>query len=179
MEDIFFKIMIRNCLMLFCAFSCQEIMPIFFLCGKYFVALHFKKKRLMEIIKTVVDLEGLLQGYRHSNKTIGLVPTMGALHDGHASLVRRCVAENDICVVSLFVNPTQFNNKEDLQLYPRTPEKDFQLLETIGADVVFFLHPKRRSIRRLIHVFSTLEILSRLWKDGSARGGILMALPRW
>lgn len=91
----------------------------------------------MEIIKTVVDLEGLLQGYRHSNKTIGLVPTMGALHDGHASLVRRCVAENDICVVSLFVNPTQFNNKEDLQLYPRTPEKDFQLLETIGADVVF------------------------------------------
>lgn len=91
----------------------------------------------MKVIQTVKGLEGLLEQQRQEGKTVGFVPTMGALHEGHATLVKRCVAENDICVVSVFVNPTQFNNKEDLRLYPRTPEKDNALLESIGVDIVF------------------------------------------
>lgn len=69
--------------------------------------------------------------------SVGLVPTMGALHEGHASLVRRSVSENDATVVSVFVNPTQFNDKNDLAKYPRTLEADCALLESIGATVVF------------------------------------------
>lgn len=91
----------------------------------------------MEIIHTISRLEEALQSYRREGKTIGFVATMGALHEGHAALVKECVANNDLCVVSLFVNPTQFNNKEDLQLYPRTPEEDSRLLESIGADILF------------------------------------------
>ena len=68
---------------------------------------------------------------------VGFVPTMGALHEGHASLVRRSVAENDITVVSVFVNPTQFNDKNDLQNYPRTLDADCKLLDEVGADIVF------------------------------------------
>lgn len=91
----------------------------------------------MKLIRTIIDLKELLLQCRKEGKTIGFVPTMGALHKGHATLVERCVAENDICVVSIFVNPTQFNNREDLKLYPRTPEKDYKLLESRGADIVF------------------------------------------
>lgn len=74
---------------------------------------------------------------RMKGKKIGLVPTMGALHVGHISLVERCVAENDITVVSVFVNPTQFNDKRDLELYPRTPEEDCAMLEKAGCTYVF------------------------------------------
>lgn len=91
----------------------------------------------MRIIHTVTVLKELLQHRRQDGKTIGFVPTMGALHRGHITLVERCAAENDTCVVSIFVNPTQFNNPEDLRLYPRTPEEDYALLETAGADIVF------------------------------------------
>ena len=91
----------------------------------------------MEILRTVSGLKKALQPFRDEGKMHGFVPTMGALHEGHAELIRRCVEENDICTVSLFVNPTQFNNKEDLKLYPRTPEKDFELLEKLGVDFVF------------------------------------------
>ncbi|RNC63443.1 pantoate--beta-alanine ligase [Proteiniphilum sp. X52] len=91
----------------------------------------------MRVIHTIAELKELLQQHRQEGKTIGFVPTMGALHKGHITLVERCVAENDICVVSIFVNPTQFNNQEDLRLYPRTPEEDYGLLTSTGADVVF------------------------------------------
>lgn len=74
---------------------------------------------------------------RQLNKKIGLVPTMGALHDGHASLVARSVKENDITVVSVFVNPTQFNDKNDLANYPRTLDADCELLSSLGATYVF------------------------------------------
>ena len=74
---------------------------------------------------------------RAKGEKIGLVPTMGALHEGHASLVRRCVAENDVTVVSVFLNPTQFNDKKDLEKYPRTLDADCALLESVGADFVF------------------------------------------
>lgn len=103
----------------------------------------------MKIIDTISELENQLQGYRHKGETIGLVPTMGALHQGHASLVERCVADNKISIVSLFVNPTQFNNKEDLKHYPRTPEKDHELLERLGVDYVFHLLLKRCILKKI------------------------------
>ena len=91
----------------------------------------------MEIVHTIKDLQAALAALRAQGKTVGLVPTMGALHAGHASLVKRCVAENDAAVVSVFVNPTQFNDKNDLAKYPRTLEADCSLLEQCGAAFAF------------------------------------------
>lgn len=91
----------------------------------------------MKVINTIRELQALLGSYRAEGKRIGFVPTMGALHDGHASLVARSVKENDITVVSVFVNPTQFNDKNDLKNYPRTLDADCALLERVGAAVVF------------------------------------------
>jgi len=96
----------------------------------------------MQIITTKSDLSAAIKACKASGKTIGLVPTMGALHAGHASLVKRAVEENDICVVSVFVNPTQFNNKEDLAKYPRNIERDAELLSSIGAHYVFAPTPE-------------------------------------
>ena len=89
------------------------------------------------IFRSIVDLQNELFNYRKEGKKIGVVPTMGALHQGHASLVRRSVDDNDITVVSVFVNPTQFNDKNDLKNYPRTLEADCALLEECKADMVF------------------------------------------
>ena len=91
----------------------------------------------MKLVHTINELRVELEIQRKTGKKIGLVPTMGALHEGHASLVRRAVAENDVVVVSDFVNPTQFNDKNDLLKYPRTLEADCELLEKEGADYVF------------------------------------------
>lgn len=91
----------------------------------------------MKVIHTIKELQTELDNARRAGKSIGLVPTMGALHNGHASLVRRSVRENDVTVVSVFVNPTQFNDKSDLDKYPRTLEADVELLESIGADFAF------------------------------------------
>ena len=96
-----------------------------------------KKELKMIVISTVKELEKALDSYRSEGKTIGLVPTMGALHAGHASLVKRSVEENDVTVVSVFVNPTQFNDKNDLKNYPRTLDADCKLLESLGATLVF------------------------------------------
>ena len=90
----------------------------------------------MKVFKKIVDLQNALFDERKQGKNVGLVPTMGALHEGHASLVRRSVSENDVTVVSVFVNPTQFNDKNDLKNYPRNLEADCQLLEACGADYV-------------------------------------------
>lgn len=96
----------------------------------------------MQIITTKESLQQAVAACKQAGQTIGLVPTMGALHAGHASLVRRAVAENDICIVSVFVNPTQFNNKEDLAKYPRNIERDAELLRGIGAHFVFAPTPE-------------------------------------
>lgn len=89
----------------------------------------------MIVVETIKKLKQELEKY--NSKNIGFVPTMGALHSGHISLVERCVKENDVCVVSVFVNPTQFNDKADLERYPRTEEADKKLLEAAGCDIVF------------------------------------------
>ena len=91
---------------------------------------------MIKVFYKIVDLQNQLFEDRKQGKEIGFVPTMGALHEGHASLVRRSVKENGITVVSVFVNPTQFNDKNDLKNYPRTLEADCELLEKCGADYV-------------------------------------------
>lgn len=85
----------------------------------------------MTVVHTINDLKQTLQAFRKEGKTIGLVPTMGALHRGHASLVSRSLRENDVTTVSIFVNPTQFNDKNDLAKYPRTLDRDCELLESL------------------------------------------------
>ena len=91
----------------------------------------------MKVINTIQALRDELAAARAEGKTVGLVPTMGALHEGHASLVRRSVKENDVTVVSIFLNPTQFNDKGDLERYPRTLEADCALLEQCRATIAF------------------------------------------
>ena len=90
----------------------------------------------MKVFAKIADLQNALFDDRKQGRSIGLVPTMGALHEGHASLVRRSVAENDITVVSVFVNPTQFNDQNDLKNYPRDLDADCRLLEDCHADYV-------------------------------------------
>ena len=89
----------------------------------------------MKVVNTVAELNAALAPLKHEG--VGFVPTMGALHAGHRSLVERARRENDTVVVSVFVNPTQFNDKNDLKNYPRTPEADCAILEAAGADIVF------------------------------------------
>lgn len=92
----------------------------------------------MKIFTTKSELKQFLSTQKLAKKSIGFVPTMGALHEGHLSLIKRAKAKNDIAVVSVFVNPTQFDNKEDLDKYPKTFDNDVALLESVNCDVLFF-----------------------------------------
>jgi pantoate--beta-alanine ligase len=94
-------------------------------------------EKIMELFHLSSLISARIDRLRESGKTIGFVPTMGALHEGHLSLVRFCRQQNDFVVASIFVNPTQFNDKEDLCRYPRTPEKDMEMLRSAGCDMVF------------------------------------------
>ncbi len=96
----------------------------------------------MQIITTQQELTQVVEACKLQRKSIGLVPTMGALHEGHASLVRQSVEQNTVTFVSVFVNPTQFNNKEDLAKYPRNPQADAELLASLGADFMFAPTPE-------------------------------------
>lgn len=119
--------------------------PKIFVSPLFFVTLHAfsaKKDCSMQIITTKQELLQYVEACKQQQKTIGLVPTMGALHEGHASLVRRCVSENDVTFVSVFVNPTQFNNKEDLEKYPRNIWRDADLLSGLGVHFVFAPSPE-------------------------------------
>lgn len=91
----------------------------------------------MKTLRSVSALNDIASALRAEGRTIGLVPTMGALHDGHMSLVKRARAANDVVIASVFVNPTQFNNPDDLKTYPRTEEADLALLEAAGVDYAF------------------------------------------
>ena len=91
----------------------------------------------MEIFKQIAPLRTFLDRVRKSGKSIGLVPTMGALHVGHISLIQTSKSQNVVTVATIYVNPTQFNNPTDLQKYPKTPEKDMEMLQKVGCDVVF------------------------------------------
>ena len=95
----------------------------------------------MKVIKTIGELKDTLKPYRKEGKSIGLVPTMGFLHKGHASLIKKAVEDNDIVVVSDFVNPIQFGPNEDLESYPRDIDADSKLCEEIGADFIFNPEP--------------------------------------
>ncbi len=91
----------------------------------------------MKIIRTAAELRDFTSEAKAAAKKVGLVPTMGALHEGHMSLVDRALTDNDVVVASVFVNPTQFNNPLDLQTYPRKEADDFRMLENAGVDAVF------------------------------------------
>jgi pantoate--beta-alanine ligase len=91
----------------------------------------------IQIISSVIELQKTIMSLKSDHKTIGFVPTMGALHQGHLSLVKSAIAENDVVIVSIFVNPTQFNNPEDLKKYPRMPQQDIELLASISPKIVF------------------------------------------
>ena len=95
----------------------------------------------MKLVKTVAELQKIVKETKKAGKSIGLVPTMGALHEGHASLIKAAHAENDFAIVSDFVNPTQFGPTEDLDAYPRTLDHDCKLAEEMGADVLFAPSP--------------------------------------
>ena len=111
----------------------------------------------MQTITTKSELTRQVNACIRQGKTIGFVPTMGALHAGHAALVQKACSENEICVVSIFVNPTQFNNAEDLQKYPRTLQKDAVLLESLGVHFVFAPAPEE--------MYSTEEMQTRFSFD--------------
>lgn len=96
----------------------------------------------MEIITSKAALTERINSLVESKKVIGFVPTMGALHNGHLQLVKRCVSENDVCIVSVFVNPTQFNDKHDLEVYPRDVEADAKKLESVGCAILFAPTPE-------------------------------------
>jgi pantoate--beta-alanine ligase len=106
----------------------------------------------MEIFKQIAPLKAFLNELKHQRKSIGLVPTMGALHRGHLSLIAASKAQNDITVATIYVNPTQFNNADDLKKYPRTLDKDTQLLQEVRCDVVFCpedqeMYPNKASLK--------------------------------
>ena len=127
----------------------------------------------MQVVDSKKALRTLLDDARSKGKTIGLVPTMGALHEGHASLVRRSVSENDFTVVSDFVNPSQFNDKNDLVNYPRSLKADCTLLESLGVDVVFAPTVEEMYPEPDVRVFSfppTDEVMEGAFRPGHFNG---------
>ena len=112
----------------------------------------------MQVTTTINETKELIKKWKKDGKSIGLVPTMGFLHEGHASLIQKCREENDIVVVSDFVNPTQFGPNEDLEAYPRDFERDSKLCESLGADLIF--HPEPKDMYHDPHAFVSIDTLS-------------------
>ena len=110
----------------------------------------------MEVIYKNALLISRVQAQQESGKKIGFVPTMGALHEGHLSLVRTSRQQNDFTIVSIFVNPTQFNDKDDLKRYPRMPEKDQAMLRSSRLRYCFYARMKRKCILNRIPVYLIL-----------------------
>ena len=112
----------------------------------------------MQVTKTIEETRKLIKTWKKEGKMIGLVPTMGFLHEGHASLIKRCREENDIVVISDFVNPTQFGPNEDLAAYPRDFARDSELCESLGADLLF--NPEPENMYTDPHAYVNIDLLS-------------------
>ncbi|WP_340066223.1 pantoate--beta-alanine ligase [Ascidiimonas aurantiaca] len=127
----------------------------------------------MQIFHQKQPLTEFLEPYIVKKRTVGLVPTMGALHEGHLSLVKHALQDNDLVIVSIFVNPTQFNNEEDLLQYPRTLQKDIDTLKSLGENLIIFnprveeMYPENENPRSSQFDFDGLETLM----EGSYRPG--------
>lgn len=129
----------------------------------------------MIIIRTVSELEGYVSRERNNGRSIGLVPTMGALHAGHLSLVEKAVKENDDVIVSVFVNPTQFNNPDDLASYPRTEEDDCRLLAKAGVSVAFVpaveeMYPAGAKREKEFELGAAAEVMEGKFRPGHFQG---------
>lgn len=132
----------------------------------------------MKILRTIAELTDYVDAAKASGLTVGLVPTMGALHDGHLSLVERAVKEDGLAVASVFVNPTQFNNPADLATYPRKEEEDFRLLDEAGVAAVFApsveeMYPQGVEESKQEHVFDlgeVAEVMEGRFRPGHFQG---------
>ena len=127
----------------------------------------------MKVFTTIAELRQQLDSDRNAGKTIGLVPTMGALHNGHLQLVKTSVANNDVTVVSIFVNPTQFNDKTALRLYPRTLDLDCQLIESVGCTYAFApsveeMYPTEDT--RVFNLGPVAEVMEGKYRPGHFNG---------
>jgi len=122
----------------------------------------------MTVVRTVATLRAALEQHRRQGHSIALVPTMGALHEGHLSLIRHARAHSDAVVVSLFVNPSQFNERPDLERYPRSEERDAELAAAAGADVLFAPSVEEVYPRGFATAVEVLGLTERL--EGAARG---------
>lgn len=133
----------------------------------------------MQIIEKVSELLTYVENGKRKGLKTGLVPTMGALHKGHLSLVKRSKQDNDVTIVSLFVNPVQFNNPTDLATYPRQQEEDFKLLAQEGVDVVFAptveeIYPEDFDRNRKFDLGKTAEVMEGIYRPGHFQGVALV-----
>lgn len=131
----------------------------------------------MEVFATIAEVRACLQEKTAMGLTVGFVPTMGALHRGHLSLLEKAREENNVAVCSIFVNPIQFNNKNDLKKYPRDIDKDLKLLKEIGCDVVF--HPSEEEmypepVKEEIDLGGLDEVLEGKYRPGHFRGVVIV-----
>lgn len=129
----------------------------------------------MKILRTIEELRSFTEEVRKASRSLGLVPTMGALHDGHLSLVERAVKENDAVVASVFVNPTQFNNPADLASYPRNEKADFSFLENAGVSAVFApsveeIYPDGGNEGYVFNLGSAAEVMEGKFRPGHFQG---------
>ncbi len=127
----------------------------------------------MQVVKTIQEVRDIVKAWRSEGLTVGLVPTMGYLHEGHQSLIARSVAENDRTVVSVFVNPIQFGPTEDLEAYPRDLERDKALVERTGGDLVFNPEPQEMyppHFTTFVDTTETTELLCGARRAGHFRG---------
>jgi pantothenate synthetase (EC 6.3.2.1) len=127
----------------------------------------------MQVVKTIQEVRDIVKAWRREGLTVGLVPTMGYLHEGHQSLIARSVAENDRTVVSVFVNPIQFGPTEDLEAYPRDLERDKALVERTGGDLVFNPEPQEMyppHFTTFVDTTETTELLCGARRAGHFRG---------
>ena len=115
----------------------------------------------VEVVKSKNKIIEIISQYKSSQNKTGFVPTMGALHKGHISLVKRALSENDIVFVSIFVNPTQFDNKQDLEKYPRTLERDVELLKIVSKDKIVVYSPIMRWVALVLDCYHLVRILYR------------------